>query len=101
MSEPVGQARLHRSRWTTFASLPAAKPRDLDHWHGRARQGELPHCLPIEWAEVTDPAWKPAFTSADADLSKAFTGPCPAVRSPDLFLRSRPRLGSHIASIVI
>src|SRR5512132_1718794 len=32
---------------------------------------------PIEWAEVTDPAWQPSFTSADAGLSKAFTGPCP------------------------
>jgi hypothetical protein len=31
----------------------------------------------IPWAEVTDPAWKPAFERQDSDLVVRFVGPCP------------------------
>jgi hypothetical protein len=38
-----------------------------------------------EWAEVTDPDWKPAFTKTQAGLSLAFSGLCPRCQHQTYF----------------
>jgi hypothetical protein len=38
-----------------------------------------------EWAEVTDPGWKPEFTKKQAGLSLAFSGQCPRCQHQTYF----------------